>query len=109
MGTKMLKKSLLGTAVGALAIAGLGVGTAGAAKPDDVPRGQVEQGPEHARSICSFSGLNDDPGEEGPGGGQVQSYGQLVKQGLKPVLDADGHSPGALCNPVKGIDMHGGG
>ena len=29
------------------------------------PQGQVERGPEHARSICSFSGLNDDPGVEG--------------------------------------------
>ena len=48
------------------------------------PQGQVEQGPEHARSICSFSGLNDfDPEEEPPYDTQVQSYGQRVKQDYK--------------------------
>ncbi len=54
------------------------------------PQGQVERGPEHANSICSFSGLNDDPAE----GGQVQSYGQIVKEGGK----AFAPSPSTLCN-----------
>ena len=30
-------------------------------------QGQVERGPEHARSICSYSGLNDHDPEEPPG------------------------------------------
>ena len=61
------------------------------------PQGQVEQGPEHARSICSFSGLNDfDPEEEPPYDTQVQSYGQLVEQGYKDTEFAP--SPGLLCN-----------
>jgi hypothetical protein len=65
------------------------------------PQGQVEQGPEHARSICSFSGLNDfDPEEEPPYDTQVQSYGQLVKQGYKGTEFAP--PPGALCNPNTG-------
>jgi hypothetical protein len=55
------------------------------------PRGQVERGPEHAKSICSYSGLNDDPAE----GGQVQSYGQIVKAGGKSEVP----SPGFACNP----------
>jgi hypothetical protein len=56
-------------------------------------QGQVERGPEHANSICSFSGLNDVPNDPEEGG-RVQSYGQLVKQGLKAFLP----SPGEACN-----------
>ena len=44
------------------------------------PQGQFERGPEHARSLCSYSGLNDDP-DDPVEGGQVQSYGQIVKAG----------------------------
>jgi len=59
-------------------------------------QGQVEQGPEHANSICSFSGLNDDPNE----GGRTQSYGQLVRQGvIEPSAVKSGPpSPGFFCN-----------
>ena len=57
-------------------------------------QGQAERGPEHANSICSFSGLNDTPEAAGPEGGRVQSYGQLVRQGLKSEVP----SPGTLCN-----------
>ncbi len=57
-------------------------------------QGQVERGPEHANSICSFSGLNDEPELPAPEGGRVQSYGQYVRQGLK----ATEPSPGTLCN-----------
>ncbi len=31
-------------------------------------QGQVERGPEHARSICSYSGLNDNPDDPIEGG-----------------------------------------
>ena len=67
-------------------------------------QGQVEQGPEHARSICSFSGLNDTPDEEGPFGGRVQSYGQLVKKDvIEPSQVKSGPpSPGFFCNPNTG-------
>jgi hypothetical protein len=58
-------------------------------------QGQVERGPEHANSVCSFSGLNDTPDAAAPEGGRVQSYGQLVKQGLKSEFP----SPGVACNP----------
>ena len=86
--------TLLKTSVCTLALIGLGGGPALAAAPDDVPRGQVEMGPQHANSICSFSGLNDSPDAEFPEGGRVQSYGQIVKLGLK----AYAPSPGMLCN-----------
>ena len=58
-------------------------------------QGQVERGPEHANSICSYSGLNEEVNEPAPEGGRVQSYGQLVRQGLK----AEFPSPGDACNP----------
>jgi hypothetical protein len=57
-------------------------------------QGQVERGPEHARSICSYSGLNDEP-DSPTEGGQVQSYGQIVKAGGKSEVP----SPGFACNP----------
>lgn len=104
-----LRRIVASGAMCAAIIGGVGVDGAGAEKPDDVPRGQVEMGPEHARSICSFSGLNDEPDAAFPEGGQVQSFGQLVEVGLKPFLDDAGLTPGALCNPAKGIDLHGGG
>jgi hypothetical protein len=60
------------------------------------PQGKFEQGLDNARSICSASGLNDnDPDEEGADLGQVQSYGDYVKEGLKSKYP----SPGVLCNP----------
>ena len=58
------------------------------------PQGQVERGPEHARSLCSYSGLNDNP-DDPEEGGQVQSYGQIGKAGGKEFVP----SPGFACNP----------
>ena len=65
-------------------------------------QGQVERGPEHARSICSFSGLNDHDPEEPPGG-RTQSYGQEVKGGhIEPSeVKSGAPSPGTFCNPQK--------
>ncbi|PNI07770.1 hypothetical protein CXX84_14110 [Arthrobacter sp. AFG7.2] len=92
----MQGKSILGAAVCTLALIGLNTAPAVAgAKPGDVPRGQVEQGVDTARSICAYSGLNDDPDEAFPFDGQVQSYGQLVKRDFKAVFP----SPGIACNP----------
>jgi hypothetical protein len=89
----MRLKSWLAVPFCAIAVAGLGVGPAYAANSPDNARGQVERGPAHANSICSFSGLNDvplDPEE----GGRVQSYGQIVRAGGKAFVP----SPGELCN-----------
>lgn len=89
----MRTRSSLAVAVGAVAVLGLFAGPAGAA-------GKVEQGPQHARSICSFSGLNDTPDAAGPEGGRVQSFGQLVRQGaLHPTDRSNPERPGVLCNP----------
>ena len=64
-------------------------------------QGQVERGPEHARSICSFSGLNDEFAEGDVSAPRTQSYGQLVKQGeIEPSAVKSGPpSPGFFCNP----------
>lgn len=83
----MHRNSLLGAAVCTLALVGLSSGPAFA-------QGQTERGPEHANSICSYSGLNDEPDADFPEGGRVQSYGQIVKLGLK----AEAPSPSMLCN-----------
>ena len=75
-------------------------------------QGEVERGPEHAKSICSFSGLNDpeEVGSDDPElGGRTQSYGQLVKKdviepsvvksGPGPEVFPPAGSPGYWCNP----------
>ncbi|WP_426297542.1 hypothetical protein [Arthrobacter sp. R-11] len=82
----MLRKSLLTAAVCTVAFVGLSAAPASA-------QGQVERGPEHANSICSFSGLNDVP-DDPVEGGRVQSYGQIVRAGFKSEVP----SPGMLCN-----------
>ena len=90
----MGKKKMLAVALCATAVMGVSGNAAYA-------QGQVEQGPEHANSICSFSGLNDTPDDPAPEGGRVQSYGQLVQQdALEPSVNrSGGESPGNLCNP----------
>lgn len=91
----MHKKSLLGAAVCTLALMGMATAPASAA-------GQVERGPEHANSICSFSGQNDTP-DDPVEGGRVQSYGQIIrKAGIGPAqMKAAGEAPGILCNGHK--------
>jgi hypothetical protein len=66
-------------------------------------QGQVERGPEHANSICSYSGLNDNnPDEQGADLGRVQSYGDYVQEGVEEPSernpDTGYPSPGTLCN-----------
>jgi hypothetical protein len=86
----VLRKTLVGLAVLAAA-ASTGVGTAMAA-------GQVGQG--NGRSICRFSGLNDNP-DDPVEGGRVQSFGQIVRH-MGPL----GGVPGTDCNPNTGADLH---
>jgi hypothetical protein len=100
-----LKRYVVMLAVMALLMVALAV-PAFAAPQLPLP-GQVERGPAHAKSICSFSGLNDF--EEGPGP-LTQSYGQEVKlgifgeegEGVDPSEVKSGPpSPGTFCNPQK--------
>jgi hypothetical protein len=88
----MISKTWLAIPFCTAALVGAGIGPASA-------HGQVEQGPDHANSICSFSGLNDTP-DDPVEGGRVQSYGQIVRYGyLKPSeLKGGAPSPGTFCN-----------
>lgn len=100
----MFRKIALSATVVAVA-ASMAVSSAFAA-----PQGQVEQG--NGRSICMFSGLNDDPTEAFPDDGYVQSFGQLVKKlGVDTVREFGGGKvgiPGMECNPNTGPDLHAG-
>ena len=102
----MIKRIVLLLAVTAISVLALAVPA--------FAQGQYERGPEHAKSICSFSGLNE-PGEVGSPdpelGGRTQSYGQLVrKDQIEPSVvksgpgtflnnGTPGGSPGFWCNP----------
>ncbi len=69
----------------------MSVGASAAFAGEVTGKGKPTAGPEHANSICVFSGQNDDPtapltldftvAPNGPGG-RTQNYGQLVKLGL---------------------------
>jgi hypothetical protein len=79
-------------AVGVCALSLVGLSAGAASAGEITGNGKpVERSP-HA-SLCSFSGHNDDPGAPDPEGGTSQSYGQLVRQGLKPFLP----SPSEAC------------
>ncbi len=62
----------------------------------------VETGPDNANSICSFSGLNDNPDEAFPDNGRTQSYGQLVSKLVKVGVNVNAEPgravPGFACN-----------
>jgi hypothetical protein len=85
----LIKRIILRLAVTAILVLALAVPA--------FAQGQVERGPDHANSICSFSGLNDHFDTEGV---RVQSYGQEVKQDhIEPSAIKSGPpSPGAFCN-----------
>lgn len=85
----MLKRMTLAClSSAALVVAGAGAASAG----EITGNGKPVPAPERAASICAYSGQNDDTAEEP---GRTQSYGQLVRQGLKPFLP----KPGIACNP----------
>ncbi|MBD0327984.1 MAG: hypothetical protein ICV68_16270 [Pyrinomonadaceae bacterium] len=59
----------------------------------------IQKREEVGRSACKYSGLNDayydEYSPEYPEASRTQSFGQLVRQGLKSFLP----SPGDACNP----------
>jgi hypothetical protein len=92
------KRSALPALLCTVAVAGACAGTAFAG--EITGNGKPTAGPEHANSICVFSGKNDDPGApldgSGPNGpgGVSQSFGQDVKLGL---ADPHAFNPGDAC------------
>jgi hypothetical protein len=108
VGVAVRTRSLLAAMVGAVAITGASAGAAFAGEVTG--SGKPTAGPEHAQSICVFSGLNDDPDSTDPmdPGGVAQSYGfSVVSQGLKDVEGIP--SPGEACNGHTGFFAGGGG
>jgi hypothetical protein len=101
----MGKKSLLASAVCAVAVTGAGASAAFAGEVNG--KGQPTAAPAHTNSICAFSGKNDNPVSTNPEdpGGIVQSYGfSFVSQGLKAVVP----SPRVGCNGHSGFLAGGG-
>lgn len=92
----------------ALSVAMLACFTAGSASAGEITgSGKPTAGPDHANSICVFSGQNDDPtapldgsGPNGPGG-HSQSFGQDVRLGL---IDPHQFNPGDACGPGSNPD-----
>lgn len=91
----MLRKPLLGAALLAAATFGMGANAAFAGEIT----GNGKDLPVHGKSLCAYSGQNDNP-DDPEEGGRVQSYGQVVKAGFKEFAP----SPGVACNPTKGFE-----
>lgn len=86
--------TLVATSVAAAALVAMGPASAFAGEVTGT--GKDTQGTAHAKSICAFSGLNDDPAEEP---GKTQNYGQIARAGGK----AGFPSPGVACNGHSGF------
>lgn len=90
------------TVVSAVLAAGLVVAMGGTAFAGEV-NGNGEPTPiegYRAGSICSFSGLNDDPNEPGLfNGGRVQSFGDIVQEAI--VVLGDGHGASSLVPTIR--------
>ncbi len=98
---KKMTLACLGSA--ALIVAGAGVATAGEVTGNGKST-PIREGV--SNSICSFSGLNNDPVPDAPG--RTQSYGQGVRAGFKEAPGSVFH-PGAACNGHTGFFAGGGG
>ena len=86
-----MRTMILGTALAAAMVLGTS-GTAFAGETTgngkDTPIADYRAG-----SICSFSGQNDDPDEEGLfNGGRVQSFGDIVQEAIGALGDGRGAS-----------------
>lgn len=100
----MVKKSLLGAALCAAMILGVGAGPAAAGEITGTGKSlKTEDGTLHGKSICAFSGLNDtysgDPDvPDEDGFTRTQNWGQLSKE-TKDFLATIGFHPGDACRP----------
>jgi len=83
-------------------------GAASAASAGEITgNGKPTQGPAHANSICTFSGLEDGDGAgfPGPGGAPPQNWGHSKEAfGATPAeRKASGFQPGDSCNGHRGF------
>jgi hypothetical protein len=93
--------------VGAALVLSLGAGAAlagestGSGKSLKVDGGGKWHTGLHARSLCAFSGLNDEQTPEEPG--RVQNWGTIPKE-FRDMMGPLGFHPGMTCNPNIGLD-----
>jgi ABC-type oligopeptide transport system substrate-binding subunit len=100
------KKSMLASGLCALAI--LAAGAQSASAGEVTGNGKDTAGPEHANSICVYSGKNDNPDapQDNPdAGGVSQSYGQLNRLGIVDEFDLP--NPGVACRGGSNEDPEG--
>ena len=101
---KAVKKALVGIAVGAFAISGVGASVAGAGEVTGNGRSlKDEDGHLQGASVCAFSGLNDtysgDPDvPDEDGFTRTQNWGQVGQEG-RAVLSSIGLHPMDSCPP----------
>ncbi len=76
----------------------LGGAAVPAAAGEVTGNGKDTAGPAHARSVCAFSGLNDEITEFEPT--RVQNYGVFANKLGYDFLP----SPGLACNPTSGFE-----
>ena len=95
-------------AAGVLVLVGVSAASAG----EITGNGKPTQGPAHANSICTFSGLEDGDGAgfPGPGGAPPQNWGHSKSFfGATPAeRKASGFQPGDSCNGHRGFLAGGG-
>ena len=102
-----MKKLVAGAALCVAATVGLGVGpaTAGEITGKNTRPMVVGVTPDghtilHARSICAFSGLNDEFIEGDATANRTQSWGQLPRSVRQDIIGTDGEDhPGNACSP----------
>ena len=101
---------MLGTTAATLLLLAAGVSAAQAG--EITGNGKPTQGPAHANSICTFSGLEDGDGAgfPGPGGAPPQNWGHSKElYGTTPAeRKASGFQPGDSCNGHRGFLAGGG-
>jgi hypothetical protein len=110
----MRLRTVLGTTAATLLLFGAGVGSAQAGERTGA--GGDTEGPDHANSICVYSGLEDGEEQEGaPSGPGVppQNWGHVQQAardaGATPQdLKASGAQPGDSCNGHTGFLAGGG-
>jgi len=104
----MGKKRLIAAAVSAVAVMGLGAGSAFAGEVTGNGQSLKVENSKwgtglHARSECAFSGQEDDQFLTGNGKGDPahsQSFGQGVRN-TNPAGGLGGFTPGLFCNPTQ--------
>jgi hypothetical protein len=97
--------------IGCTLALGLVLGSAVSAQAGEVTgNGKPVPAPDHAKSLCVYSGKDtpdtiegtgpDGQGDDALNGvGNTQNYGIFVRAGLKAIVP----SPGVACNPTKGF------